>query len=122
MATFPTDDALLMAAARRHKVLVVDDDEDLLRLLRAVLEKSGAQVYLATSGREALQLAFDQRPHLVLLDIAMASMDGYAVCERLRDLSDVPIIMLTAFDSADYVTRAFGAGADDYIIKPFQVS
>jgi|SRR5579859_2334910 len=122
MAMLTTAPSLLTAGGGRPKVLVVDDDEPILRLIALGLEKAGAEVCLATSGREALRLVFDERPNVVLLDISMPAMDGCMVCERLRDLSDMPIIMVTAFDTADNVTKAFAAGADDYIAKPFQIS
>jgi two-component system KDP operon response regulator KdpE len=122
MATLTSATSLLTARHGRPKVLVVDDDEPMARLIRVALEKAGAEVGLALSGREALRLVFDERPHVVLLDIAMPAMDGYTVCERMRDLTDVPIIMVTALDDADHVTKAFAAGADDYITKPFQIS
>jgi len=105
-----------MSAAR---VLVVDDDDDIRGLVRTLLERAGAVVYDAPDGREGLREFHARRPDLVILDVAMPAMDGWQVLDRIRDMSDVPVIMLTA--RADELERVRGlqAGADDYIIKPF---
>src|SRR5262245_22849620 len=109
------------AFVMRPSVLVVDDDDTMLLLLRAALERSGARVLTARSGAEALRATFEHRPDAVLLDIGMPETDGITICERLRDLSDMPIIMVTAWDGPEYVKRAFAAGADDYVTKPFDI-
>jgi DNA-binding response OmpR family regulator len=105
-----------MSAAR---VLVVDDDDDIRGLLRTLLERAGAVVYDAPDGREGLREFHARRPDLVILDVAMPAMDGWQVLDRIRDMSDVPVIMLTA--RADELERVRGlqAGADDYVVKPF---
>jgi two-component system, OmpR family, response regulator RpaB len=101
-------------------VLVVDDEEPLRNLLRISLQKAGYTVYTAGNGKEAMEL-FKQSPvDLVLLDILMPDMDGYALCAELRRRSDVPIIMLSALNRPDDVVYGFSLGADDYIAKPFQ--
>jgi two-component system KDP operon response regulator KdpE len=111
---------LLGASGDHAKVLAVDDDEATLTLLTLMLQSTGAQVFTATSGPQALRLAFDRHPDVVLLDLLMPEMDGLSVCQRLRDLSDMPIIMVTALNDSARVTSAFALGADDYIIKPFE--
>ena len=105
-----------MSAAR---VLVVDDDDDIRGLVRTLLERAGAVVYDAPDGREGLREFHARRPDLVILDVAMPAMDGWQVLDRIRDMSDVPVIMLTA--RADELERVRGlqAGADDYVVKPF---
>jgi two-component system, OmpR family, KDP operon response regulator KdpE len=113
---------ILTSASTRARILVVDDDDDIVTLLKLSLERAGAQVVPATSGAQALRLAFEHRPDIVLLDINMPGMDGLTLCQRLRELSDVTIIMITALPGTDYVTGAFAAGADDYILKPFETS
>ena len=106
----------------RPTVLVVDDDENTLDLLKLALERAGARVLTANLGSQALRQTFEYRPDLVLLDISMPDVDGYTVCQRLRDLSDMPIIMVTAFDAPEYITRAFASGADDYVTKPYDTA
>mgnify|MGYP001255415161 CR=1 FL=1 len=101
-------------------VLVVDDEEPLRNLLRISLQKAGYRVSTAGNGSEAMEI-YDKSPvDLVLLDILMPDMDGYALCAELRRRSDVPIIMLSALNRPDDVVYGFSLGADDYISKPFQ--
>ena len=100
-------------------VLLVEDDLDIQRLVRILLERAGYAVRGATDGNEALRLVFNVRPDLILLDIGLPGMDGWQVLERVRDLSDVPVVMLTAQgDELDKV-RGLRAGADDFVTKPF---
>ena len=101
------------------RALVVDDDNDLRGLVRALLERSGAVVREATDGREALRLLYDARPDVIVLDVAMPQLDGWQTLERIRDLSDVPVLMLTARDTELEKVRGLQAGADDYVTKPF---
>ena len=105
-----------MSAAR---ILVVDDDHDIRGLVRTLLERAGATVYDAPDGREGLREFHARRPDLVILDVSMPVMDGWQMLDRIRDMSDVPVIMLTA--RADELERVRGlqAGADDYVVKPF---
>jgi two-component system, OmpR family, KDP operon response regulator KdpE len=112
----------LTSFATRPKVLVVDDDDNMVTLLKLALDRAGVRVLTANSGSQALRQTFEHRPDVVLLDIGMPNMDGFTVCQRLRDLSDLPIIMVTAFDGPEYVTRAFAHGADDYVTKPFDIA
>jgi DNA-binding response OmpR family regulator len=110
---------MVTSGMERATVLVVDDDEAMVKLLALTFERAGARVITATSGQQALRQTFEHRPDVVLLDLSMPDMDGLAVCQRLRDMSDVPVIMVTAFDGTDNVTGAFAAGVDDFVGKPF---
>ncbi len=103
----------------KHRILVVDDDEDIRLLVRELLERAGYEVVEAADGREALKLMYSTPPALVLLDITMPDLDGYQTLERIRDLSDVPVAMLTARSQELEKVRGLSAGADDYIAKPF---
>ena len=101
------------------KVLVVDDDEALLRLIDQVLTQKGYEVLKVSNGQEALRLLFDQRPDLVLLDVVMPRMDGWQTLDRIRDVSDIPIIMLTGRRRAEEdIVHGLDCGADDYLLKP----
>jgi DNA-binding response OmpR family regulator len=100
-------------------VLVVDDDSDVRALVVELLTRSGYDVSEAPNGREALKLLFDERPDLVLLDISMPELDGWATLDRIRELSDVPVVMLSALGAELEKVRALRAGADDYVTKPF---
>jgi adenylate cyclase len=103
------------------RILVVDDVPENVRLLQAVLETHGYEIVSATDGQAALELAASAKPDLVLLDVMMPQLDGYAVCRRLREQEDtamLPVIMLTASEGSEK-TRGIEAGADDFIPKPF---
>jgi DNA-binding response OmpR family regulator len=100
-------------------VLVVDDDGDIRRLVRTLLEKEGAVVHEATDGRQALREFHARSPDLVVLDVSMPELDGWEVLERIRDLADVPVLMLTALGQEKDRVRGLQAGADDYVVKPF---
>ncbi len=101
------------------RILIVDDDEVLVRLIDQVLTQKGYDVLKASNGQEALRLLFDQRPDLVILDVVMPTMDGWQTCSRIRDISDIPIIMLTGKQRAeDDIVRGLDYGADDYLLKP----
>ena len=101
------------------KILTIDDDSAFLNLVEQVLTPKGYEVLKASSGREGLRLMFDQRPHLVLLDAVMPGTDGWQVCSRIREISDVPIIMITGrHKSEEDIVRGLDYGADDYLIKP----
>jgi DNA-binding response OmpR family regulator len=101
------------------RILVVDDDPDVRALLRELLERAGAIVREAQDGREALRMLYDARPELILLDIAMPQLDGWGTLERVRDMTDVPVLMLTAREGELEAVRGLKAGADDYVRKPF---
>jgi two-component system KDP operon response regulator KdpE len=101
------------------KILVIDDDPAFVRLVGQTLTPQGYEVLSANSGGAGLKLLFSHRPDMVLLDVLMPGMDGWQTCSRIRDISDIPIIMLTAHEKTeDDVVRGLGCGADDYVIKP----
>jgi len=103
------------------RILVVDDEPRYIRLLEANLATKDYQVFTATDGEEALE-SFSANPvDLILLDVMLPGMDGFAVCQRIRQFSNVPIIMLTAKGEEHDRVRGLDAGADDYLVKPFSV-
>ncbi len=102
-----------------HRILVVDDDANTARLVKLYLQKDGHMVMMAPDGRQALEMAREKKPDLIVLDLMLPHVDGLEVCRRLRQESDVPIIMLTARTTdADKLT-GLDIGADDYVTKPF---
>jgi len=103
----------------KQTILVIDDDHDLTVMLTAQLERRNYRVVVASNGREGLQKAYQARPDLIILDIMMPEMDGWEVCQRLRELSNVPIIMLTARNIKGDIVKGLESGADDYLTKPF---
>jgi len=100
-------------------VLVVDDDVCILRMMQHVLELEGYRVVKVSDGSAAINKFYEETPSLVLLDIMLPDIDGYAVCEHIRKFSVVPIIMVTAKGNDDEKVRGLNGGADDYISKPF---
>jgi DNA-binding response OmpR family regulator len=103
-------------------ILVVDDEPRYLRLMEANLVTEGFKVYKATNGQEAVSMVAEKHPDLVLLDIMMPVLDGFAACERIREFSMVPIIVVTARGSENDRVRGLDLGADDYIVKPFSAT
>ena len=102
------------------RILVVDDEPKLVRLVREVLTATGYAVMSTGSGENAVQMAALEKPDLIVLDVVLSgSMDGYDVARRVREFSDVPIIMLTAKARESDLLRGFDSGADDYLTKPF---
>lgn len=102
-----------------RRILVVDDEATYLRGLRAILTAKGYEVLTAQDGRSAIDLAARTGPDLILLDVRMPGLDGYATCRRIREFSTAPVIMLTALaETADKV-KGLECGADDYVTKPF---
>ena len=104
-----------------QKVLVVEDDINIAELLRLYLEKDGFEVKIAHDGGEGLKLAESEQPDLVLLDIMLPVLDGWQVCRRLRKTTKTPIIILTAKGETEDKVSGLEMGADDYIVKPFEV-
>jgi len=103
----------------KEKILVIDDDPRFVRLVDRVLAQNGYEVLKSSGGQEGLKLLYSQQPDLILLDVVMPRMNGWQVCERIRDISDVPIIMLTGNRAAeDDIVCGLNYGADDYLIKP----
>ena len=105
--------------SKKTLVLVVDDDIRMLRMMKRILELEGFQVLIANNGDSALKTFDKETPDLVLLDIMMPDMDGYAVCQRIREFSQVPIIMVTARGDDKEKVEGLDIGADDYVTKPF---
>lgn len=103
----------------RRRILVVDDEERMVRFIRLNLEHDGFQVSEAFNGKEAIQKIRDVTPDLILLDVMMPDLDGFEVLETIREVSQVPVIMLTAKGEEDDRVRGLELGADDYVTKPF---
>ena len=102
-----------------HRILLVDDEDDILEFIRYNLTKAGYEVYTARNGAEGLQQAAAHRPHLILLDVMMPTMDGYTFLKTMRDSgSSIPVLIITARDSAEDVRKAFTMGTDDFMVKP----
>ena len=104
-----------------QKVLVVEDDNNIAELLRLYLQKDGFEVSHAADGGKAVEMAREIQPDLVLLDIMLPVMDGWQVCRELRKTMKMPIIMLTAKGETEDKVSGLEMGADDYIVKPFEV-
>jgi DNA-binding response OmpR family regulator len=102
-----------------RRVLLIDDDEDVRTMVRRLYERNDAEVIEAATGTEGLKALYGSQPDLVLLDIGMPELDGWRVLDRIRELTDVPVLMLTASDRELEKVRALRAGADDYLTKPF---
>ena len=103
------------------KVLVIDDDPTLAKALRLYFGKLGYQVSVAHDGVEGLRQVYDCRPDAIILDIMMPKMDGWELARRIREVSEVPIVMLTARKQEHEIIRGLKLGADDYVPKPFSL-
>lgn len=104
------------------RILLIDDDAELPGVVGVALEREGFEVIMAPDGPEGLRAAYRHHPDLVILDVMMPRLDGWKTCQRLRELSDVPIIMLTAKTRETDVVKGLILGADDYVTKPFSVA
>jgi two-component system KDP operon response regulator KdpE len=102
------------------KILIVDDDPTVLELVQRNLEREGYQVVTAGNGQEGMRVMYAERPDLVILDVMMPELDGWQICQRVRGMSDVPIIMLTARRQEGDIVKGLDLGADDYLTKPFR--
>lgn len=102
-----------------EKILVVDDEKPIAEIIKYNLEEEGFRVLVAFDGAEALRLAFEEKPALILLDIMLPRIDGFNVCKQIRQKMDVPIIMLTAREGEIDKVMGLELGADDYVTKPF---
>jgi two-component system response regulator MprA len=116
--------AMPVKAGRRVRTILLADDSILQRMMtRAMLEAEGYQVLEAADGREVVDLVHLARPDLILMDVAMPSMDGVTAARRIRgqadDVAEVPIVFLSALDAAGDRASALAAGGDDYLVKPF---
>lgn len=101
------------------KILIVEDDSNISLLQREYLEKAGYEVDVRSSGKDGLEAALQNKYNLIILDIMLPEMDGITVCEKIRDVNDVPIIIISAREEEKDKIEALGAGADDYMTKPF---
>ncbi len=105
--------------AARPRVLVCDDEQQILRALRVILRDAGFEALPASTAEEALDIAAVKRPDAGIIDLVLPDGDGIEVCRRLREWSDMPLIVLSAVGDEDAKVRALAAGADDYVTKPF---
>ena len=107
---------------RRFRILIVDDSSDVLTVLKAMLEAEGFDVVVARDALSGLRAAYQDHPDAILLDVMMPDMDGFEACRRLREMTDVPIIFVTAKSSIENIVQGLSLGADDYVVKPFERS
>jgi len=108
-----------MVSEQQKKILVIEDDEDIRTVVTTRLRRAGYETTIAADGKDGLRHFYGDRPDLVVLDVAMPIMDGWQVLERLREISDVPVLILTAAAQERDKLRGLRSGADDYITKPF---
>lgn len=105
----------------KDKILIIDDDPTLLRVVGLSLEGEGYKVYCARDGLEGMRCVYEHHPDLIILDVMMPGMDGWETCRRLREVVDIPIIMLTAKGDLQDRLEGLSLGADDYVPKPFDM-
>lgn len=103
----------------KDEVLIIEDEPHIQRLIATALERAGYQPLLASDGLEGLRAFFQHQPDLVILDIMLPHMDGWELCKRIREVSETPIVVLSAAGREDDKVRGLEAGADDYVLKPF---
>jgi DNA-binding response OmpR family regulator len=104
------------------QTLLIDDDPDLAAVMRSLLRGQDVEVHSVLTGAEGVEACRTMSPDVVVLDLLMPGMDGWEVCERIREFSNVPILILSALGAPGSVARALDAGADDYLIKPVHAS
>jgi len=115
-----TSDRVSEEALAPRRILIADDDPSIANLIQVTLKDPRYELTAVSNGLEALQ-AFEKQPFdVVILDVMMPYVDGFEVCQRIREQSDVPIVILTSRDGTDDVIHGFELGADDYIVKPFK--
>lgn len=102
------------------KILIIDDDRDMCALVATIFSREGVETYVSYDGRHGLREFYNRRPDLVVLDQMIPGMSGFEVLQRIRELSDVPVIILSAIENHDDIVRCLSAGADDYVTKPYQ--
>ena len=105
---------------RQFRVLVVDDEPDILAVLRATLAAEGFDVVVAQDALAGLRAAYQHHPDAILLDVMMPKVDGFEACRRLREMTEVPIIFVTAKGTIEDIVKGLSLGADDYLVKPFE--
>jgi len=106
----------------RGKVLIIDDDTNYSKLAQMWLQKAGYEVLIARDGTEGMRSVFSSRPNLVILDIMMPKMDGWEICRRIREMSDIPVLFVSIKAEKSDRIKGFGFGADDFIPKPVEFS
>ncbi|OOM78444.1 response regulator transcription factor [Clostridium sp. BL-8] len=104
------------------KILIIEDDESIAELERDYLEISGFKTEISQNGYEGLELALSEEFDLILLDVMLPGKDGFRICQEVRDVKEIPILMVTAKKEDIYKIQGLGIGADDYIVKPFSPS
>lgn len=107
---------------QQSRILIVDDAEGQRFILRNIIMEMGYQPVLAESGEQALKVIPRCNPAMVLLDVSMPEMDGFEVCQRLKDnpdTKDIPVIFISGFEGGEEITKVFEAGGEDYVTKPF---
>jgi len=108
-------------AQEKANILVIDDDKLLARMVEDKLTAAGYAINISHDGQAGLRQMYAQRPDLIILDLMMPKMDGWTTCQRIREISNVPIIMLTAQDRPQDIIRGLDEGADEYVTKPFEM-
>src|SRR3712207_1068284 len=106
---------------QQRRILVVDDEPGLRELVRINLEHEGFAVFQAENGVQALSAVQEHQPDLVIMDVMMPEMDGWEACRKLREFSSVPVLMLTARVQSQDIVTGLDSGADDYLVKPFNM-
>lgn len=104
---------------KKEKIFIVEDERNIARMLEIELRKAGFETAIEKNGRRAYERIIQENYDLVLLDVMLPEMDGMEICKRVREISDVPMIMLTARDEIRDKVEGLGLGADDYVTKPF---
>jgi DNA-binding response OmpR family regulator len=100
------------------KILVIDDDEGMTELLSLLLAPASSEIIIANSGPEGIEQIKKHSPDVIILDLMMPEMNGWVICKRIREFTDIPILILSAMDVPGVVAQALDVGADDYLIKP----
>jgi DNA-binding response OmpR family regulator len=111
-----------METIMASRILVVDDEKQYVHLLQVNLQAEGYEVIFAMNGEDALEMVSSKKPDLVILDVMMPRLDGFTTCERIRQFSAVPVIMLTAKGEEQDRVKGLNVGADDYVVKPFSAT
>ena len=107
---------------RRFRILVIDDEPDMLGMLQRLLSREGFEVVVAQDALSGLRAAYKNHPDAILLDVMMPNVDGFEACRRLREMTDVPIVFVTAKGLIEDIVRGLSLGADDYVVKPFETT
>lgn len=101
-----------------HRVLVIDDDPAMTDLLRIILSSNQMEVKVVNDGQTGLNSLHNYSPNIIILDLLMPELDGWKVCRKIKQINNIPILVLSAVDSPGMIAEALDAGADDYLIKP----